>query len=197
MNKKYSTIVIDPPWQYGKWSKSSSKAASRGFLVTAEYELPYKYLTLEEIKKLELNDLMDDNCDVYLWTTQKYLPESFKIINSWGLKYCQTLVWCKTPRGTGQGGVYTPNTEFLILARKGKMPHVKRVDSTWWNVKRQKKHSQKPEFFQDMIEMVSNAPRLELFARRKRKGWDVWGDEVECDLQFNNYPLTTNVSYEK
>ena len=46
-------------------------------------------------------------------------------------------------------------------------------------------HSTKPEFFQDMIEKVTEEPRLELFARRKRDGWDVWGNEVESDIRIN------------
>lgn len=186
-NKKYSTIVVDPPWQYGIWDTASTVVGT-GF-VKKKVPLPYNYMQIHDIAALNIASLADANCELYLWTTQKYLPISFEIIKFWGFKYCQTLVWCKAPRGTGQGGVYTPNSEFLILARKGKMPRVKRIDSTWWQVKRQKRHSQKPEFFQDMIETVSNGPRLELFARRKRNGWDVWGNEVECDINFNNYPI--------
>lgn len=187
-NKKYSTIVVDPPWQYASWNVPSHIATKRGFVIQ-KYQLPYSYMKVHEIAALNIASLADANCELYLWTTQKYLPVSFEIIKLWGFKYCQTLIWCKNPRGTGQGGVYTPNSEFLILARKGKMPKVKRIDSTWWQVKRQKRHSQKPEYFQDMIETVSNGPRLELFARRKRNGWDVWGNEVECDINFNNYPI--------
>ena len=71
--------------------------------------------------------------------------------------------------GRGQGGLYCPTTEFLILARCGKMPEYDRIDSTWWQVKRQMKHSKKPDFFQDMIETVSSTPRLEMFARREKK----------------------------
>jgi len=53
---------------------------------------------------------------------------------------------------------------------------------SWWNVKRTNKHSKKPEFFQDLIETVSDAPRLEMFARRERDNWDVWGNEVESSV---------------
>jgi N6-adenosine-specific RNA methylase IME4 len=75
--------------------------------------------------------------------------------------------------------MYCPTTEFLLLGRRGKMPVGKiRRDSTWWQVKRTGKHSKKPEFFQDMIEGQSDCPRIELFARRERLGWDVWGNEV-------------------
>ncbi len=141
--------------------------------------MPYQTMTLAEIKALDIAALAADSCDLYLWTTQKYLPAAFDVLQEWGFKYCQTLTWCKKPKGTGQGGLYCPTTEFLLLARKGKMPAgKKRQDTTWWEVKRPMRHSKKPEFFQDLIELQSEAPRIELFARREREGWDVWGNEV-------------------
>lgn len=89
--------------------------------------------------------------------------------------------------GTGQGGLFCPTNEFLLLGRKGRMPKGKqRIDSTWWQVKRQQKHSKKPEFFQDLIETVSDSPRLEMFARREREGWDVFGNEVETSISLPN-----------
>lgn len=184
--KKYKVIVVDPPWQYGVWGKSSNRG-SRVIRdeINISRPLPYPTMTVNEIKSLPVGKLADESCELYLWTTQKYLPRSFEVLKAWGFKYCQTLVWCKTPRGTGQGGVYCPTTEFLILARKGKMPKVKRIDSTWWNIKRfMTSHSKKPDFFRELIELVSYPPRVELFARQKVAGWDVWGDEVESDIEF-------------
>jgi N6-adenosine-specific RNA methylase IME4 len=62
-------------------------------------------------------------------------------------------------------------------------PGKKRQDSTWWNVKRpHNSHSTKPEFFQDVIELVSDAPRLEMFARRRRLGWSAFGNECNADV---------------
>ena len=180
--KKYKTIVADPPWKYGKWGVGSNKSVFSEKHNEIAEPMPYKTMSVEEIKDLNVASLADDNCELYLWTTQKYLPDAFEVLKAWGFKYCQTLTWCKTPMGTGQGGVYCPTNEFLILARKGKMPRVKRVNTTWWNVKRTNKHSKKPEFFQDLIETVSESPRLEMFARRERKDWDVWGNEVESSV---------------
>lgn len=186
--KKYKTIVIDPPWKYGKWGKADPAIRPN----TIERPMPYQTMEIEEIKKLNIKELADENCELYLWTTQKYLPQAFNVLESWGFKYCQTLVWCKTPRGKGQGGVYCPTNEFLILARTGKMPEVERVDSTWFLTKRpHNNHSKKPEFFQDMIEKVSDCPRLEMFARRKREGWDVWGNEVDCDIDIQSEQQTS------
>lgn len=178
--KKYKTIVADPPWKYGTWGKASIPRSKTH--IPKNEPMPYETMSIEEIKALNVASLADENCELYLWTTQKYLPDAFEVLKAWGFKYCQTLTWCKTPMGTGQGGVYCPTTEFLILGRKGKMPKVKRIDTTWWNVKRTNKHSKKPEFFQDLIETVSDYPRLELFARRERENWDVWGNEVESSV---------------
>jgi len=178
----YKTIVADPPWKYGKWGKNSGNGCRGDFSgrKDVEIELPYKTMTVKEIKKLPVKRLASDNCELYLWTTGKYLPDAFDVIKAWGFKYCQTLTWCKAPRGTGQGGLYCPTTEFILLGRRGKMPKEKtRVDSTWWQVKRTNKHSKKPEFFQDLIEQMSDGPRIELFARRPRDGWGVWGNDVQ------------------
>ena len=186
---KYQTIVIDPPWKYGVWGKAS-KAAFLVSGITAETNceipLPYPFMPIKDIAALPIQHLAAENCELYLWTTQKYLPQSFGILAGWGFKYCGTLTWCKQPRGTGQGGLFTPTTEFIVHGRIGRMPKKKRVDSTWWNVKRpHNSHSTKPDEFQDIIEQVSDAPRLEMFARRQRAGWHVYGNEVENSINLD------------
>jgi N6-adenosine-specific RNA methylase IME4 len=175
----YRTIVADPPWKYGKWGKGSDASAFAGKPQNKDEPLPYPYMNTSDIEALGVSRIAAESCDLYLWATQKYLPAAFDVLKAWGFKYCQTLTWCKKPRGTGQGGLYCPTTEFCLLARKGKMPKgKKRLDTTWWEVKRPMRHSQKPEHFQDIIELQSDGPRIELFARRNRPGWDVWGNEV-------------------
>ena len=178
--KKYKTIVADPPWKYGKWGKAS--VPNYEGHIPKESDIPYDTMSVEEIKALNVASLADENCELYLWTTQKYLPDAFEVLKAWGFKYCQTLTWCKKPRA-GLGGKFTPTTEFLIYARNGKMSKSKRILTTWFEVKRpHNAHSKKPEFFQDLIETISDAPRLELFARRERENWDVWGNEVESSV---------------
>ncbi len=184
--KKYRTIVADPPWKYNVWGKGSDKSIFNKKHNQSSITIPYNTMAIEEIKALNVADLADGNCELYLWATQKYLPDAFEVLKAWGFKYCQTLTWCKTPMGLGQGGIFCPTTEFILLGRKGKMPKVKRINTTWWNIKRTKIHSKKPEYFQDLIETVTDEPRLEMFARRKRTGWDVWGNEVESDITIIN-----------
>jgi len=197
---KYQTIVVDPPWKYGAWGGSSGNCYTKSGARWKPHagrvdEMKYPTMSLIDIEKLPISSIAADNCELYLWVTQRYLPAAFRIVESWGFKYCQTLTWCKRPRGLGQGGVYCPTTEFIILGRRGLMPKVRRVDTTWWLVKRplgksvrkgesRYSHSTKPEVFQDIIETVSLPPRIELFARRERHGWDVWGNEVPCSIEL-------------
>ena len=174
-DKKYQIIYADPPWKYGVWGKAEPKHRPN----SKTYAMPYPTMSVEEIAQLPVKELADTNCELYLWTTQKYLPKAFGVLGAWGFRYCQTLTWCKNPRGLGQGGMYCPTNEFLLLGRVGKMPKFRRIDSTWFLTKRpHNSHSTKPHFFRSLIESVSNPPRIELFAREKFLGWDAWGNEV-------------------
>jgi N6-adenosine-specific RNA methylase IME4 len=185
----YRTIVADPPWPYRRdWDGASDTPAARRKFPkgqwAASFPMPYEQLSVRQIAALPVARMAAEDCDLYLWTTQRFLPAAFGVLEAWGFRYCQTLVWCKTPRGTGQGGLFTPTTEFALLGRRGRMPHKRRVPSTWFQWKRTRAHSVKPEAFLDLIEQVSEGPRLELFARRQRLGWDVWGDEVPCSIRL-------------
>jgi N6-adenosine-specific RNA methylase IME4 len=186
--QKYRTVVIDPPWKYGKWGGNSEKteAAKIWNVNGGNKPLPYPSMSLSEIAALPIPDLADVDCELYVWTTQKYLPHTFPLLEKWGFKYCETLTWCKEPRGTGQGGLFTPTTEFIVHGRIGKMPQKQRLDTTWWKVARPNVHSRKPESFQDVIEQVSDMPRLEMFARRYRLGWDAFGNEVDSHVQLRS-----------
>lgn len=179
-DKKYHTILADPPWRYNrKWDTGSKKSVFGKKFNEKSYPMPYKEMTLDEIKSLPVASIAEDDCELYLWVTQKYLPFVFDVITTWGFRYCQTLTWCKKPMGTGQGGVYTPTTEFLILARKGKMPKVKRFDTTWFPFPRTGKHSMKPPLFYTVIKAVTMPPRIELFARQRlNPHFEYWGDEI-------------------
>jgi len=180
---RFGCIVADPPWPYNRtWDTAPREHRPNG----KPSPMGYSTLTVDRIKAMAVQPLAAENCDLYLWTTQKFLADGFDVLKAWGFRYCQTLTWCKPPRGTGQGGLYCPTTEFLLLGRIGKMPKRERMDSTWWEIKRpHNKHSAKPEFFIDVIEAMSEGPRLELFARRKRLGWHVWGDQTFRDVELS------------
>jgi N6-adenosine-specific RNA methylase IME4 len=165
---KYRTIVADPPWDVGRGPEWASNGASR--------PLTYPTMSLDEIAALPVRDLADRSAHLYLWTINAYVEETYEIARLWGFKDSTLLTWCKHPNGIGLGGTYSLTTEFCLFARRGVCPAAERIDSTWWLWKRGA-HSAKPEPFLDMVERVSPPPRVELFARRDRLGWDTWGNE--------------------
>jgi N6-adenosine-specific RNA methylase IME4 len=165
---KYRTIVADPPWDVGRGPEWASNGASR--------PLTYPTMSLDEIAALPVRHLAEKSAHLYLWTINAYVEESYEVVRLWGFKDSTLLTWCKPPNGIGLGGAYSLTTEFCLFARRGVCPAAERIDSTWWLWKRGR-HSAKPEPFLDMVERVSPSPRLEMFARRARFGWDYWGNE--------------------
>jgi N6-adenosine-specific RNA methylase IME4 len=186
----YPTVVVDPPWPHA--DSGARSLSTEGFWaerhVGTRSVVPYERMTVEAIKALPVGDLAAKDAHLYLWTTNGFMRDAYEVLDAWGFRYSTTLVWCKAPRGIGFGGAFTITTEYVLFARRGKLPTTHKVDTTWWNWKRPyvdgvAAHSHKPEGFLDLVELVSPAPRLELFARRNRLGWDTWGDQALEHIQ--------------
>jgi len=171
-NKKYNIIYADPPWSYkGKMMNSS---------VTDHYSV----MTINDICNLPVKKIANKNCILFMWVTLPKLNEFMKVVNAWGFEYKSTaFVWCKKNKISdsfflGLGRWTRANPEICILATKGK---TKRLSQSirQLQVFPIQEHSKKPNKFRDLIiELVGNLPRIELFAREKTEGWDVWGNEV-------------------
>lgn len=166
---KYQVLYIDPPWDVKAGPEWGSNEESR--------DLIYPTMTLDEITNLPIDSLADTNAHLYIWTINKYIPETYQIIASWGFQPSCLLTWCKPPHGIGLGGTYIQTTEHLLFCRRGTLEALKRIDSSWFSYPRGA-HSVKPEAFRKMIEEVSPGNRIEIFARKQSHGWDVWGNEV-------------------
>lgn len=138
-------------------------------------------MSIDRIKQLPVADLAEENAHLYLWTINKYISQAYEIARFWGFQPSTMLVWCKNPHGIGLGGTYVLITEYVLFCRRGTLAAKKRIDRNWWNWKRGA-HSEKPSEFQDIVESVSPGPYLEMFARKQRPGWSVWGNEVESDI---------------
>ena len=179
---QYRTIVADPPWHYDGWTNNpTSRFRTVG---NARKPLDYPSMTVDEIAALPVGDLAEPNAHLYLWTTNRYLFDAKRVAEAWGFRYAQLLVWAKVPKGKGPGGAFAQNAEYVLFCRRGKLPHIEKQDTVWWSWKRTVAHSMKPDAFLDMVERVSPGPYLELFARRRRLGWDVWGNEVDSDVDL-------------
>lgn len=185
---KYRTIVADPPWPYPEgWpvgsinGRAGQTATRRGeaFDVRRRKPLPYPSMMLAEIAAVPISELAQTDAHLYVWTTNRYLRDTFALIDGWGFRFSTALAWCKTPMGLGPGGTFAQNMEFVLFARRGSLANTAKSDTRWWNWPRMgNAHSRKPDAFLDLVESVSPGPYLELFARRQRLGWDTWGNEA-------------------
>jgi len=175
---KYRTIVVDPPWQQGMMGKRRrtpcpSQPNGNPNLRT---ELPYASMTLDAIKALPVADLAEPDAHLWLWTTNAFLRQGFEVMEAWGFKYLAPITWVK-PSGVGNYFVHRTQTVLFGYRHRCLFPAARYLPTVFmsgWP----KVHSEKPEQFFDMVERVSAAPRIELFARKLRLGWDAWGDEV-------------------
>jgi len=160
--KKYKTILADPPWKYGNgWGWGASKY--------------YSLMSLDEIKNLQIDNISYINCHLYLWCPNGMLPSGLEVMKSWGFEFKTVITWVKNRSIFGY--YFKGQTEQLLFGVKGKLPPQDRKQVTIINGK-VTKHSKKPDQQYPIIESVSPFPRIELFARSKREGWDVWGNEV-------------------
>ncbi len=173
----YNIIYADPPWKLkaGSPNLHAKKQGNR--------ELVYPTMSVEEISMLPVDRLCAKDAVLFLWTTNKYIESSYSVARAWGFEPSTMLVWCKKPKGRGLGGTFGISTEYLLFARRGSLKAKERHWSTWFEAKRGK-HSEKPPIARLIIEGCFEGKKLELFARQKTEGWDVWGNEVESDIKL-------------
>jgi len=168
---KYKTIYVDPPWNLSGGGK-----IKRG----ADKHYPLMQTQAIFDMKPFIEELSDDQCHMYMWVTNNFLETGLKIMAHWEFKYITNIVWVKNQIGTGQ--YFRGQHEILLFGRKGApMPykHIKNIPSVVFSNKAN--HSQKPHEFYSIIEKVSYAPYIELFARNKRENWDSWGNEIKSE----------------
>lgn len=166
-------MVADPPWNYARTGVTFVDQESGEFLSRT---VPYQTMSVYEIAALPVKAMAEKDAHLYLWTTQRYLVDAFWIAEAWGFKASCVIVWCKRPHGFNVGGTFMSTVEFVLFCRRGSLKAKTRIDRQWFEWSRGA-HSAKPEAFIDLVEQVSPGPYVELFARRHRLGWDVWGNE--------------------
>jgi len=162
-------MLADPPWDL---LQRSGRGAHRH----------YPLMTSEQIAALPVGSLASTNAHLWLWVTNATLFAGHVVMEAWGFTYRSCLTWVKP--GLGLGSSYLRNnTEHLLFGTKGRAPILYRSQPTWLFAPKQD-HSHKPEEQYAVIERCSPGPYLELFARRKRPGWQVWGNEVVSDVEL-------------
>lgn len=172
----YRTILIDPPWPQ---TLTGKRKRSKGSPAEA---MPYESMTLEQMLRLPVKALGSEDAHLWLWTTNQFLEDGFVLMRAWGFKYLAAIHAIK-PTGIGNYFVHRSQTLLFGYKSKCKFP-LDRYKPNIIEVSDPKCHSEKWDETYEYIESVSPGPRVELFARRKRPGWDVWGNEVESDIEL-------------
>ena len=177
--KKYQIIYADPPWRFRAFSPKGNKRSA---------ERHYRTMSVDAIRALPVGDLAADDCILFLWVTMPCLLDGISVLNAWGFDYkTAAFVWVKKNRRSdslfwGMGYWTRSNAEICLLATKGKP---RRLSAAVHQVivSPVEEHSRKPAEARDrIIQLAGDVPRIELFARQKAPGWDVWGNEVESDI---------------
>ena len=175
-DKKYQIIYADPPWPMGKMGKGKDLRKGHKYKVGAAIPTPYPTMSISEIIALPVPKISDDTCHLWLWATNRTLHDAFHVMLGWKFKYLNILTFNK-PAGVGPW--FVNKTQHLLFGYKGKL---KMGDGRYTGTSQfytPKKHSKKPEFVYELISKVSPyKSKIELFARQKTEGWDVWGNEV-------------------
>lgn len=167
-DQKYKLVYADPPWQYDNITtgrNNTSGAANK-----------YKTMPLSEICDLPIQDIINKEATLFLWITTPLLPNGFEVIDAWGFKYKTAIYWHKI-MSQGLGNWFRGQVEVLLVGVRGKLKpfHCQKANFLQTKIR---KHSQKPQEIYGLLESLDMNPKIELFAREQRQGWDAWGDEL-------------------
>ncbi|MCB1521093.1 MAG: DNA methyltransferase [Hyphomicrobiaceae bacterium] len=178
--RKYKIIYADPPWDYGSFPSMDK--------VTHAYPL----MRTEDICALPVASIAHPDALLFLWATMCKLPEAFRVIEAWGFRYVSNgFTWVKTHPSTGNFcvgmGYWTrQNAELCLVAKRGR-PSRRDKNVSSVIVSPRGVHSAKPAIVRDhILRVAGDLPRIELFARNKTPGWDIWGNELPNDIDLAN-----------
>lgn len=191
--RKYDIIYADPPWDYGgkmQFDKSGKKDTNPNwenniFISAANFQYPT--LKTKELAKIPIKEIASDDCLLFMWVTNPHLAQGIELGKAWGFEYrTVAFIWDKMVHNPGQ---YTMSyCEMCLVFKRGKIPTPRgsRNEKQLNSIPRGR-HSEKPNEIRKAIErMFPSQSKIELFARVKPAGWDVWGLDVRPEYQSNN-----------
>ena len=169
---KYGAVLIDPPWSFKTYSEKGKGRSA---------EQHYGCMTTKELYELEIPAA--DNCALFMWTTDPMLPLALDIMQAWNFAYkTVAFTWVKQNRDgspfTGMGYWTRANPEMCLLGTRGKPRRIHK-DVRQLITAPRREHSRKPDEIYERIERLVGGPYLEMFARQRRPGWSVYGNETD------------------
>lgn len=170
--QKYPVIYADPPWKFGVRSEVTGCEKSA--------ENHYPTMDTDEICALfeKIGNPVSQDAVLFLWATNPMLPQAMQVMQAWGFTYIHHWIWDKQVAGTGYWG--RDRHELLLIGRRGDVaaPLMGTQPETVYSEKKGR-HSAKPAYFAEQIEkFYPDIPKLEMFCRKPRSGWDAWGYEA-------------------
>lgn len=201
---RYKTVMADPPW-FERGGGKIKRGADKH----------YPLMKTKDIMAMDVKQFAHpDGAHLWMWATNNHMRDAFQVLDAWGAKYITMITWEKTGH-LGMGQYVRGVTEHLLFCRWGKVPYKLSFDKIEgelppWLMRRKDgrhqmkslipapvgRHSEKPQVFREAVEWMSHGPRLELFSRDKREGWDVWGDDVDNDVVLHtpNRPIVDSIN---
>jgi len=185
----YGAIAVDPASHFKSYTAIQSQNPSS----RRDNERHYRTMSFAELAALPVKELAaPTGCHLFVWTSGPFLPQTLKLIELWGFRYStRAFTWLKVRRGwdgvsplyesdfpVGLGLTTRSQTEIVLLARRGNCRrNAKNVRELILAPRRE--HSRKPDEFFRRVEQYCEGPFVDLFARERRPGGDVFGDEVD------------------
>ena len=174
--ERFGVMLADPEWRFEVWGGPS------GSLVSPDNHFPTS--ELEKIKARDVPSISARDCVLFLWATVPMEDQAHEVLRAWGFAYRSGYVWVKTKadgsrraQRHGQGYWNINHHEILLVGTRGKPPAPApgtQFSSVIYAPARE--YGRKPDIVYEMIEtMFPHLPRIELNARRRRKGWKGWG----------------------
>ena len=164
---QFPILYCDPPYRYEHAISDSRKIENH-----------YPTMPLEELCGLPVGEVSASDSVLFLWVPPPKLSEAMRLIEGWGFDYRTYIVWVK-PR-IGMGYYVRQQSELMLIAKRGNLPVPAPSNRPLAVINAPRtEHSEKPEEFYRIIErMYPGLPKIELFARKRREGWEAWGNEI-------------------
>lgn len=177
----YEIILCDPPWDY-KGQKQHSGPGKKGD--TGGAQTHYPTVTLDHLKKFNVNGLAAKDCLIFMWVSSPHLDQGIELMKSWGFQYATiAFIWHKEK--TNPGFYTLSQCEICLVGKreKGKIPTPRGSRNVRQFLQEMRtEHSRKPDEVMHRIEkMFPTQSKIELFARRRMNGWDAWGLDLPVD----------------
>ncbi len=175
----YRVLVVDPPWNQGKTGRRRVRPRQ-------STRLDYPTMSRARLERLPVAAWGAERSFMWLWATnsrdrasgEPIIPMAFDLMEHWGYRYYTMITWNKRT-GPCPFGPYQIITEHVLFGYRGKgvFPRSALGKLQTLFVESSTTHSAKPDSFYRDIAALFPGPRLDVFARQRRSGYDGWGNE--------------------